>query len=106
MNKIKNTYRVETHNKQEVEILFNDLISKSIEGNRENGLKKLVTISIRVSFESPIKNKKLYVTLLTQNIDFNKFVLQDIIVEIMNKLNNRNITPTSLYSLHIHLYYL
>jgi len=106
MNKIKNSYRVEADNIDDIIEIFQNLITKSINDNKMNGVKKLVTISIRVSFNSPISNKKVYVTLFTKNIDINSFRVNEIITDIIHKLNNRSITPETISSLHIHLYYL
>lgn len=106
MNTIKNSYRVEINNNNDINNIFLTLISKSINDNRTNGVKKLVTISIRVSFKSPISDKKVYATLLTKNIDINTFEVNDIVRDVNNKVRNRNISPDTITSLHIHLYYL
>lgn len=107
MNKIKNSYRVDTPNILELENKFTSLISNSIEFNRLNDEnKKLIAISIRVSYKSTIDSKKIYHTLLTKNIDIENFKISGIINKIKDSLEKRHILPEKVTSLHIHFYYL
>jgi len=107
MNKIKNSYKVETNNTQELESKFYNLISSSIEFNKINDENKnLIAISIRVSYKKALNTKIIYHTLLTKNINIENFNMSELMENILKKLENRNILSEQVTSLHIHFYYL
>jgi len=102
MNKIKIDYKVDK-SKTTLKIKENikNFIIKLLHENKEIEERKLVFISIRISYKN-IKTK--YALVLQENIDITKLDSSEITKEFFNRLNNRKVNIDDLSSIHFHMF--
>jgi hypothetical protein len=108
VSEMKIKYRVENINKNDIEKELEGYITKYLVDDKtfnSGNKKRLVTLSIRVSYKPDTKSKQYYSTLMSINYSSN-YNISEIMETIKSRLINRNINIKTITSFHLHLNYI
>ena len=110
---LKINYKVDRINENEIENEIYNFISPAkagIQENKNKNDKKLVSVSVRISYRPILDKRQEYKVLFTNNIDINNFNPLEILNEFKSKVENRKVANRKMslrdiISLHLHLFY-